>query len=83
MWRIKKLDHFQHEKTREIRTEGKVNSQVVAQLDTTKDFLCELGIKPHMLVVETIIFSLYSVTIGPTNIIKEILNNVENQLSAV
>ena len=58
---------FQYEKMR-----GRFNSQVVAHLDTIQDFLCEFSIKPHTLLVETIIFF---TLFWPTKIIKKILKD--------
>ena len=41
-------------------------------LDTIQDFLCNLGIKPHMHLVEIGIFSLNHVIVRPTRIIKDL-----------
>ena len=41
-------------------------------LDTIQDFLCKLGMKPHMHVVEISIFSLNHVIVRPTKIIKDL-----------
>ena len=41
-------------------------------LDTIQDFLCNLGMKPHMHLVEISIFSLNHVIIRPTKIIKDL-----------
>ena len=40
-------------------------------VDTIQDFLCKLGMKQYMHLVETLIFSLYHVIVRPTKIIKE------------
>ena len=40
----------------------------IASLDTVTDFLIELGMKPHMHLVEISIFSLNNVTVRPTKI---------------
>ena len=41
-------------------------------LDTIQDFLCKLGMKPHMHLVEISIFSLNHVIVRPTKIIKDL-----------
>ena len=41
-------------------------------LDTIQDFLCNLGMKPHMHLVEISIFSLNHVIVRPTKIIKDL-----------
>ena len=41
-------------------------------LDTIQDFLCKLGMKPQMHLVEISIFSLNHVIIRPTKIIKDL-----------
>ena len=41
-------------------------------LDTIQDFLCKLGMKPHMHLVEISIFSLNHVITRPTKIIKDV-----------
>ena len=41
-------------------------------LDTIQDFLCKLGMKPHMYLVEISIFSLNHVIVRPTKIIKDL-----------
>ena len=38
------------------------------QIDTVQDFLLELGMKPHIRLVEISIFSLNNVTVRPTKI---------------
>ena len=43
-----------------------------AGLDTIQDFLCNLGMKPHMYLVEISIFSLNHVIVRPTKIIKDL-----------
>ena len=41
-------------------------------LDTIQDFLCKLGMKPHMQIVKISIFSLNNVIIRPTKIIMDL-----------
>ena len=41
-------------------------------LDTIQDFLCKLGMNPHMHLVEISIFSLYHVIARPTKVIKDL-----------
>ena len=41
-------------------------------LDTIEDFLCKLGMKPHMHLLEISIFSLNHVIVRPTEIIKDL-----------
>ena len=40
-------------------------------LDAIQDFLCKLGMKPHVHLVEISIFSLNHVIVRPTKIIKD------------
>ena len=47
------------------------------QVDTILDFLCELGITPHMKLVDIIIFSLYRNSVSPTKIIKGLLKDLK------
>ena len=42
------------------------------RIDTIQDFLCNLGMKPHMHLVEIGIFSLNHVIVRPTKIIKDL-----------
>ena len=46
-----------------------------SKVETVQDFLCQLGIKPHMNIVEIVIFSLYHVIIRPTKIINNLLKD--------
>ena len=41
-------------------------------IDTIQDFLCKLGMKPHMHLVEISIFSLNHVITRPAKIIKDV-----------
>ena len=41
-------------------------------IDTIQDFLCKLGMKPHMHLLEISIFSLNHVIVRPTKIIKDL-----------
>ena len=45
---------------------------VLYYIDTIQDFLCELGMKQHMHLVEISIFSLNHVIVRPTKIIKDL-----------
>ena len=47
-------------------------SVYVDTVDTIQDFLCKLGMKPHMHLVEISIFSLNHVITRPTKIIKDV-----------
>ena len=47
-------------------------SQPTYTTDTIQDFLCKLGIKPHMHLVEISIFSLNHAIARPTKIIKDL-----------
>ena len=44
----------------------------VCSLDTIQDFLCKLGMKPHMHLMEISISSLNHVITRPTKIIKDV-----------
>ena len=44
----------------------------ISLLDTIQDFLCKLGMKPHIHLVEISIFSLNHVIVRPTEIIKDL-----------
>ena len=48
-------------------------SVYVDTVDTIQDFLCKLGMKPHMHLVEISIFSLNHVIVRPTEIIKDLI----------
>ena len=45
-------------------------TSALVAIDTIQDLLCELGMKPHMHLMETIIFSLYHAIARPAKIIK-------------
>ena len=47
-------------------------SVYVDTVDTIQDFLCKLGMKPHMHLVEITIFSLNHVIPKPAKIIKDV-----------
>ena len=47
-------------------------SVYVDTVDTIQDFLCKLGMKPHMHLVDISIFSLNHVITRPTKIIKDV-----------
>ena len=54
---------------------GLICPKYIAKLravDTIQDFLCKLGMKPHMHLVEISIFSLNHVITRPTKIIKDV-----------
>ena len=44
-------------------------------VDTIQDFLCKLGIKPHLHLVDTIVSSLHHVIVRATKIIKDLLKD--------
>ena len=44
----------------------------IKELETIQDFLCTLGMKPHMHLVEITFFSLNHVIARPTKIIKDL-----------
>ena len=44
-------------------------------IDTILDFLCKLGIKPHLHLVDTIVSSLYHVIVRATKILKDLLKD--------
>ena len=41
-------------------------------VDTIQDFLCKLGMKPNLHLVEISIFSLHHIIVRPTKIIKDL-----------
>ena len=45
---------------------------VICAVDTIQDFLCKLGMKPHLHLLEISIFSLNHVIVRPTEIIKDL-----------
>ena len=47
------------------------------RIDTIQDFLCELGIKPRMHLVEISIFSLNNVTVKITKIMNNLLEHLK------
>jgi hypothetical protein len=50
-------------------------------IDIIQYFLCKLGMKPNMHLVEIIIFSLYHVIDRPAKIIKDLLKDRKSQFS--